>query len=681
MEPLNIGLKRFYIRAGLFFFLVLGGMQAHSGRAQSPWRTMGPDGGDARSFASVPGRPEHMYLGTANSTIFESTDGGSSWRRLAKLDREDDLVIAHIVIDPRNSSRMYVAGWRFDRPEGGLYISRDAGHTWVAAPGLRNQSVFALVQAPSSSRTLIAGTLEGVFRSNDSGATWTLISPPDSKEIHEVESLAVHPVNPDIIYAGTWHLPWKTSDGGDSWTNIKQGVIDDSDVFSILIDPETPSTVYASACSGIYKSETAGKAFHKIQGIPATARRTRVLKQDPMNREIVYAGTTEGLYKTTDAGKTFRRMTGPDVIVNDVWIDPENPSRVLLATDRGGVLASDDAAETFVASNRGFSARKVEALLVDPHNPSKIYAGVVNDKAYGGAFVSIDGGREWKQIADGLDGRDVFVLDEAQDGTIVAGTNSGIFALAPDDTTWAPRGALQSSVTSTPAKPVKQPVHGKPVKTVKQTPTAAPIQISSRVYSVSVSGDVWVAATATGVYLSNDQGATWANALNMGEGEFQSVAVHGSIMAAAQSTGLVLSKDSGENWSPVSVPMAVTHIYHVVFSRDGTIWLGAREGLYFSRNLGRNWMWIQRLPLVDVSGLFYDARQDRILASSRGSDFVYSIDTKSLTWTWQKTGFPLLVVRSASGGLIAATVGDGILAESATEEAKGGESISTKTAQ
>ena len=57
-----------------------------------------------------------------------------------------------------------------------------------------------------------------------------------------------------MIYAGTWHLAWKTDDGGNNWHQIKNGVIDDSDVFSLIIDPQQPSTVYLSACSGIYKS-------------------------------------------------------------------------------------------------------------------------------------------------------------------------------------------------------------------------------------------------------------------------------------------------------------------------------------------------------------------------------------------------------------------------------------------
>ena len=210
------------------------------------------------------------------------------------------------------------------------------------------------MQAPSDAKVLLAGTLEGVYRSEDSGVTWNEISPPGSREIHEVESLAVDPGDVNVIYAGTWHLPWKTDDGGKSWNNIKQGIIDDSDVFSIILDPLKPKTVFLSACSGIYKSESAGARFRKIEGIPSTARRTRVLKQDPANREIVYAGTTEGLYKTLDGGKTFKLLTDDDVIVNDVFVDPRDSNHVLLATDRGGVMTSTDGGATFALSNEGF---------------------------------------------------------------------------------------------------------------------------------------------------------------------------------------------------------------------------------------------------------------------------------------------------------------------------------------
>ena len=89
-----------------------------------------------------------------------------------------------------------------DQSGGGLWISHDGGRIWAEAESLHGQSIRALVQAPSNPKMLFAGTLQGVFRSSDAGETWSQISPPGSREIHEVESLAVDPTNPDIVYAG-----------------------------------------------------------------------------------------------------------------------------------------------------------------------------------------------------------------------------------------------------------------------------------------------------------------------------------------------------------------------------------------------------------------------------------------------------------------------------------------------
>src|SRR3989475_5648910 len=204
-------------------------------------------------------------------------------------------------------------------------------------------------------------------------------------------------------------------------------MIDDSDVFSIIVDRSNPSVVSASACSGIYKSEGAGALFHKLQAIPSTARRTRSLKQDPANPATVYAGTTEGLWRTMDAGKTWKRVSNPEIVVNDVLVDPRNSNRVLLATDRSGVMASDDGAQTFTASNHGYTHRYVTSILADRNDTSAIIVGVVNDRELGGVFVTRDAGRHWLQKSSGLGGRDVFALKQAPNGALVAGTNRGIF--------------------------------------------------------------------------------------------------------------------------------------------------------------------------------------------------------------------------------------------------------------
>ncbi len=642
-------------RAFLLIFLVFAALRMS---AQMPWSSVGPDGGDARSFAAAPSQPDHLFLGTTNSWIYESADGGTSWHRLSKLDSTDDLVVDHIVVDSADSATVYAAAWRLDHPGGGLWISHDGGRLWTQPPGLRGQSVRAFAQAPSNPRVLFAGTLQGVFRSVDAGATWQLISPPGSREIHEVESLAVDPVNPETVYAGTWHLPWKTSNGGKSWRNIKRGVIDDSDVFSIVVDPEKPHVIYASACSGIYKSENAGDLFRKIQGIPSTARRTRVLKQDPAQRSTVYAGTTEGLYKTTDGGKTFHRMTGPDVIVNDVYVDPTHPEHVLLATDRGGVLLSNDGAATFTQANRGFSGRKVEALLVDRDNPARLFAGVVNDKSYGGIFVSDDSGASWKQLADGLDGRDVFVLAQAPNGDILAGTNDGIFALPADGTSWQPRNTIANTLLKTTTETLR----GTRVNIEKSVKDKLRV-MDGRAYAFDLSSEAWTAATDGGLYTSHDNGATWQGGPVMGVVDYLSVTSHGKMLAAARPDSVVLSQDAGQTWWPMSIPTVLTLIHRIAFSPDGTLWLGAREGVYFSRDKGKTWMWVHRLPLVDVDDLYYDAHLNRVLVSSQGSDFVYAIDPKTLDWKWWQTGYRLTAVRTTHGRLLAASLYDGVLIE------------------
>lgn len=654
----------------LFFGQGLWARQASNAAVANvvPWNAVGPAGGDARAIAAVPGQPSHLYLGTTSSWLYESLDAGATWRRLAKLDTVDDLVLDHIVVDASDHATIFVAGWK--RADGGLWVSRDRGRNWSEVAGLHGQSIRAFVQAPSNPKVFFAGTLEGVFRSTDAGATWEQISEKGSREIHEVESLAVDPSNPAIVYVGTWHLPWKTSDGGKSWHNIKQGLIDDSDVFSIILDPVKPSTVFLSACSGIYKSETAGVRFRKIEGIPSTARRTRVLKQDRANRAIVYAGTTEGLYKTENGGKTFKRLTGPDVIVNDVFVDPRDSNNVLLATDRGGVLASKDAGASFAASNEGISERKVTALLVDRGNPAKLYAGVVNDKNYGGVFVSTNGGAAWQQIPAGLDGRDVFALGQTKDGLVLAGTSHGIFALDPPAVadpaagtpspalTWEPRNTIANTIMK-----VSTETHLRTKVNVEKQVKAPVIELESRVNALDVSSDVWLASTALGLLTSRDQGASWQGGPVLGMGEYLSVTVHGDLMAAARADGAVLSKDGGKTWWPIGLPTMLTRIHRVVFAPDGTLWLGAREGVYFSKDQGKTWLWIGRLPFRDIDDLEYDATLNRVLVSSRTNDQVYSIDPKTMTWKWWRTGYRVVLIRVAGDRLVAASLDDGVLVE------------------
>jgi photosystem II stability/assembly factor-like uncharacterized protein len=203
---------------------------------------------------------------------------------------------------------------------------------------------------------------------------------------------------------------------------------------------------------------------------------------------------------------------------------------------------------------------------------------------------------------------------------------------------------------------------GKPIKVEKHINIPS-IKLDSRVNALDLSSDVWLASTTIDLLTSRDQGASWQGGPVMGDGEYVSVAVHGSTMAAARADLVILSTDAGSTWIPIQVPAMVTRIQQVAFSKDGTLWLGAREGVYFTRDIGKTWLWIQRFPFRDVDDLSYDSTQDIVLVSSRQSEEVYAIDPKTLKWNWWETGYRIGQVRAAGERLLAASLHDGVLVE------------------
>ena len=657
-------MTRKFLRFFFLGFVLLSLIQSNKAHgAAIPWVSVGPEGGDARSFAYDPADPKHIYLGTTTSWVYDSTDGGASWKRLARLGKVDDLVVDNIVVDSADPKTMFAGVWQLDHSAGGVYISHDAGATWATSADMEGKSVRALSQSASNPKILVAGAISGVYRSEDSGNHWTQISPEGSGEIHKVESVAIDPLDPKTIYAGTWHLPWKTTDGGVTWHNIKDGLIDDSDVFSIIVDPTRPSVVYASACSGIYLSETGGELFRKVQGIPSTARRTRVLMQDPTNRKIVYAGTTEGLYKTVDGGTNWSRTTGPDVIINDVYIDPHNAQHVLLATDRSGVLSSEDAAVTFRAANGGFSERQVSALLPDAQHEKTMYAGVVNDKSYGGVFVTNDGGKTWAQRSNGLDGRDVFALSQTEDGDVIAGTSHGIFRW--DGSQWQPDG----NVVNITEKTVYVVRKGK--KVAKTTSEASkPVAIDAQVNDLSVNGPVWFAATSNGVYRSVTKGATWTGPV-LTEDKYRFVDDHGAIVFAARRNDLRLSLDSGVTWQSISLPAKLSSVRALATAPNGTLWVGGREGAFYSDDRGQSWQSFEHLPITNIDNISYDSHLGRVVVTSSDSTLVFAISPDDKTWKWWDVGWNVRMVRSMGGRLVAASLYDGVVVQPTQPEVPG----------
>jgi photosystem II stability/assembly factor-like uncharacterized protein len=629
------------------------------------WLPFGPDGGDARTLAADPQNPSHLYLGAVNGWIYESRDRGLGWKRLARVGDRDDLVLDSIVIDKSNPKHILVGAWVLGSRDGGLYASNDGGITWSSDNDLKGQSILALSAAPTDSKILVAGTLLGVYQSTDSGVHWKLISPEGSKELHEVESIAIDPADPQTIYAGTWHLPWKTTDGGAHWKNIKDGIIDDSDVFSIIVDPKQPTLVYASSCSGIYKSEDRGDRFKKIQGIPSTARRTRILMQDPQHLNIVFAGTTEGLFRSGDSGATWLRTTGPEVIVNDVYVDPVDTNRVLLATDRGGVLASNDGGKSFAPSNNGFSSRQIVAYVQDAEHPATVYIGVVNDKEWGGVFVSKNGGLTWSQISAGLNGSDVFSLGQASDGTVIAGTAHGVYRLQGqlwnrvDDVNLAPP----------PKEPIESSTRGKSrgSHSIRETSAARRSHADSfngSVNEIARTGDTLYAATSDGLLKSVTAGTSWKLTPGLEKQSWRFVTAARSMVAVATLNTLTLTTDGGRRWRPVSLPQTVTQLGAIAVDGVGGLWIGGREGVFFSEDQGATWHTMKNLIVHDVTSLFYDASAQRILVTADNRNtIVYAVHLPDRALQYWNTGWSLRLARPVGDHLVGATLFDGIVVQ------------------
>jgi len=207
------------------------------------WRTTGPQGGDVRALVVDPQNPDRFYFGTLDGQIYTSTDGGKHWQLLYNFGKPR-LFVDNIIVDPRNSRVLYVGAHRHNVP-GGFFKSTDGGATWRESSELKNEAIHSLAQSDSDPDTLIAGTFSGVFRSDDAGQSWKQLPTQSQPGLVHVESLAIDPRTSDTIYAGTFYLPYKSLDGGKSWRSIKNGIIDDSDIFAIDIDPRDPNHIIA----------------------------------------------------------------------------------------------------------------------------------------------------------------------------------------------------------------------------------------------------------------------------------------------------------------------------------------------------------------------------------------------------------------------------------------------------
>ncbi|HBE81655.1 MAG TPA: YCF48-related protein [Pyrinomonadaceae bacterium] len=614
------------------------------------WTVVGPDGGDVRAIAIDPKDPERIYISTLDGQIHSSSDGGRTWQMLVNLDKPQ-LVIDDMFVDSRDSNVIYAAGHRHKAP-GGFFKSKDGGKTWKESKELRNESIHAMTQSESDPENLFVGTTSGVWVSRNSGDDWEKIS-SGSMPIN-VNSLAIDPRSRDTIFAGTWWRAYKSTDAGKSWKLIKDGMIDDSDVFAIDINERNRDHIFASACSGIYESLDGGEKWKKIQGIPSTSRRTRAILQHPSQPGTVYAGTTEGFWMSVNGGKTWSMTTQKNLEINKIAVHRQVPNRVFIATNNNGVMVSNDGGKSFSQTNQNFTSRFAYSVTADVSQPGRLYATTHNTASSGGFFfVSSDGGANW-QPARGLDMNKVSLFSVLQDridpNRMFLGTNLGIFRSLDRGASWTLVPVAKPAKAATTSKRMTAAQRRAAAAAAAKSAAAGPKLVPGLTEKVKVLAftedekNGLFAGTDNGLFRTYDISKGWEK-LSFGAGVSENVfavysspLVPGTIWVGTATSGVLVSRDDGKTWektdgAPQNIPVISLAGDP---KRPNYIYAGTTQSLYLTRDGGRSWT--RRggnLPLGKFTSILINPENtdELFVASSLESDGgIYYSDDAGNKW-------------------------------------------------
>jgi len=569
------------------------------------WEVVGPNGGDVRAVAIDPRDKDRIYISTLDGQIHTSSDGGRSWRLLVNLN-QPELILDQLIVDSRDSNLIYTSGHRHKAP-GGFFRSTDGGATWKEAKELKKEPIHAMTQSKFDPKVLLVGSDDGIWISKNSGGDWEKLSSPTMPV--NIDSLAIDPRNGTTIYAGTWWRAYKSTDSGKTWRLIKDGMIDDSDVFAIDLDPKNPDHIISSACSGIYESFNAGEKWAKIQGIPSQSRRTRDILQNPAVPGTVFAATTEGFWLSTNGGKTWSLTTQRNLEINSIAVHPDAPNRIFIGTNNYGMMVSNDGGRNFTQTNTSFTSRFTYSITPDIEQPSRLYA-LTHNVATGGGFffTSKDSGRSWTRARNLDVGRiRPFVVrqNKTNPNQMYLGTNVGMFSSTDRGESWTQMVAVKAA-----AKPKGKAVVKKPVKktalTAKVGASAAPAVVALRpVLNEKVKmlevlpgerGGI-LAGTDNGLYRSYDPAKGWEK-LSFPAGINSNVfAMHvnaarpDTIWVGTATSGVIVSHDAGKTWTRTGGAISDVPVSSITSDpvRPDYIYVGTIQTFYVSRDNGQTW--------------------------------------------------------------------------------------------
>lgn len=423
------------------------------------WRCVGPwRGGRCAAVTGVSGKPNLYYFGSTGGGVWRTTDGGNSWHNIS--DGFFGGSIGAVAVSESDPNVIYVGGGektvRGNVSAGdGLWRSEDGGKTWKHMGLPRSRHIPRIRIHPRNPDLVYAAVLgdlfqsdtaRGVYRSADGGHTWKkiLYANADAGAI----DLILDPNNPRILYATTWRVRrtpfslesggegsalWKSTDGGDTWTNISANKGLPNGIWGIAgvaVSPLNSDRVWAiieNEKGGVYRSDDGGKTWRLLNA-------DRNLRQRAWYYTRIYADTKDentvyvvnvSYHKSTDGGATFKSFNANHGDHHDLWIAPEDNQRMIIGDDGGAEVSFDGGANWSTYHNQ--PTAQFYRVVTDNHFPYRIY-GAQQDNTTLRILHRSDAGqineKHWEETAGGESGH--IAIDPTDNDIVYGGSYGGL---------------------------------------------------------------------------------------------------------------------------------------------------------------------------------------------------------------------------------------------------------------
>jgi len=688
-------------------------------------RDIGPatPSGRIAAIDAWPDNPLEIWIGSASGGVWRSKDAGVTFKPVFD---DQTMSIGAIRIDPTDKKTVWVGtgeSWVRNSVSvgNGVYKTTDGGDSWTNM-GLKDSERIARIQvSPKAHDTVWVCTTghlwdsneeRGVFKTTDGGKTWKKVLYVDKDT--GCADLAIDPQDPSILYAGMWQFRrsadffysggkgsglWKSTDGGDTWKKIENGLPKgEKGRIGLAVAPSRPSVLYAvveSKNTALYRSDDLGETWREMNSSMNVQTRPfyfALLAVDPSDYNTVYK---PGFLITisTDGGKSFTSMFsgGFGMAVHPdhhaIWINPKNPSQILLGTDGGLYVSFDKAHSWWWAKNLPIA--QFYHVSYDMDVPYNVYGGLQDNGSWMGPSSSPGGieNRDWENIGGGdgfwafSDPRDPdYAYSEYQGGelsrvnkrtaevrSIKPYTKPGDkelrfnwnapVAFSPTDIGTLYVGAQylfrsrdhgDSWEQISPDLTTNDPHRQRQATTGGINVDNSTAENNTTIYAISESPKnhdvVWVGTDDGNLQVTRDAGKSWTNVIgnvpgapkgtwvssvqasNFAEGT--AYATLDSHRSGDMKTYVYRTTDFGKTWEALQKPEIEGYAWVL---REDTVnpkllFLGTEFGLWISLDSGQQWArFTNNLPKVAVHDLAIQPRDNDLIIATHGRG-VYILD-------------------------------------------------------